>query len=1060
MISQLHTQYDFLMTAPPINVGGAVLHFNGASRTLISGTDLQAGALYKYTNVATISGTQIDAYVKITGITNAAIQTIDNDAPAAYTPPAGTIASDLFAPEIKTTAAGGHVDFAVNFKDPAGNDLTLLNFFNNSIDVDGSPGNYMEFVEYGGFKSYTVGNPTDLLVTPGVISTDRMRFTGTQSYNLGLEVNEFGRVQANFDAISTLQISMGADKDDSTGTPTGTGDTGGTYRQYGSLFSAVSFAGATTTTAAPTVDLLTTIDNTPQLTGTVGTVPLVGGESFRVTVNNVIYNDQTLVNGVKVIVSGTGWTLDVPVALSAGVYEVRAERSTQYDQPGALPVVTLLVADQSHNELVVNNAPVLNDTPLMLTVTEDAPAPSGAVGSLLSAFTGGISDWDPGASKGLAIIGSNETNGTWYFTTDGGTTWTGLNQFNGAVGTTNALLLADDASTRLYFRPNADYNLNVSSALTIRAWDQTRGTGGTKVDPADPTIGGGVGGVYAFSTATDVVDVTVLSVNDAPVRTAGSVANLTVNEDAAITSLGLGTVTYTVGGGGFEGSQTLTPGGTPFTVTSVPAASLGNVYLADGTTVVTANTAYTLTQLRGMQFKALADANGVGTFSYKVQDDGGTANGGVDSITESLTITVNPVNDAPVNTVPGSRTVNEDTSLAFTAGNAISVNDVDGNLATTKLTVASGALNVNLGGGATISAGANNSATLTLSGTQAQINAALATLTYQGNANFNGSDSLQVLSTDSAGTPLSDTDTVAITVTSVNDAPVNSLPIGQSINTSGTLTFSAGNGNLLSVSDVDTANLTVTLAVGAGTLSLSTTAGLAFTVGDGTTDATMTFSGSQASINTALAGLRYFAPASAQAVTLTVTTNDLSASPVVNTVPIAVTVAGTPVIDLNTGTAGTGFSATYVENAASPVNITSTSSITDSNSANMSQATITIGNFVAGDTLTWTNQAGIATSYNSATGVLTATGAATKATYQTLLQSVKFSTASDNPTLYGASPTRSISVVVKDDTAVSSNTAISTITVTPVNDAPVQATGSTLNYTEMARRRRSIHQSR
>ena len=483
-------------------------------------------------------------------------------------------------------------------------------------------------------------------------------------------------------------------------------------------------------------------------------------------------------------------------------------------------------------------------------------------------------------------------------------------------------------------------------------------------------------------------------------------------------------------------------------MTSVPAASLGTVYLADNVTAVTANTAYTLAQIQGMKFLALPSANGSGTFSYRVQDSGGTANGGVDSLTESLTISVTSVNDAPVNTVPGAQTVNEDTAFAFTAGTAITVNDVDGNLATTRLTVASGKLNVNLGGGATISAGANSSATLTLSGTQTQINAALATLTYQGNANFNGSDSLQVLSTDSAGTPLSDTDTVAITVTSVNDAPVNSLPIGQAINTSGTLTFSAGNGNLLSVSDVDTANLTVTLAVGAGTLSLSTTSGLAFIAGDGTTDATMTFSGSQASINAALAGLRYFAPASAQAATLTVTTSDGLASPVVNTVPIAVTVVGTPVIDLNTGTAGTGFSATYVENAASPVNITGTSSVTDSNSANMSQATITIGNFVAGDTLTWTNQAGIATSYNSATGVLTATGAATKATYQTLLQSVKFSTASDNPTLYGASPTRSISVVVKDDTAVSSNTAISTITVTPVNDAPVQATGSTLNYTE------------
>ena len=79
---------------------------------------------------------------------------------------------------------------------------------------------------------------------------------------------------------------------------------------------------------------------------------------------------------------------------------------------------------------------------------------------------------------------------------------------------------------------------------------------------------------------------------------------------------------------------------------------------------------------------------------------------------------------------------------------------------------------MSLAGGATISAGANGSNTLTLSGTEAQINAALATLSYQGNLNFNGSDTLTVLSTDSDGTPLSDSDNVSITVDAVNDAPV------------------------------------------------------------------------------------------------------------------------------------------------------------------------------------------------------------------------------------------------------------------------------------------------
>lgn len=119
-------------------------------------------------------------------------------------------------------------------------------------------------------------------------------------------------------------------------------------------------------------------------------------------------------------------------------------------------------------------------------------------------------------------------------------------------------------------------------------------------------------------------------------------------------------------------------------------------------------------------------------------------------------------NDQAVNTVPGAQSVAEDTPLRITG---LSVTDVDGNLSTTQLAVTNGTLSVSLAGGATISAGANGTATLTLRGTQAQINAALATLIYQGTLNFNGSDTLTVTSTDASGG--SDVDKVALTVTAV-----------------------------------------------------------------------------------------------------------------------------------------------------------------------------------------------------------------------------------------------------------------------------------------------------
>ena len=79
-----------------------------------------------------------------------------------------------------------------------------------------------------------------------------------------------------------------------------------------------------------------------------------------------------------------------------------------------------------------------------------------------------------------------------------------------------------------------------------------------------------------------------------------------------------------------------------------------------------------------------------------------------------------------------------------------------------QLAVANGTVTVSLAGGGDDQRGANGSATLTLSGTQAQINAALASVSYQGKLDFIGPDTLTVTSTDSNS--VTDVDTVAITV--------------------------------------------------------------------------------------------------------------------------------------------------------------------------------------------------------------------------------------------------------------------------------------------------------
>src|SRR5438552_4156703 len=72
------------------------------------------------------------------------------------------------------------------------------------------------------------------------------------------------------------------------------------------------------------------------------------------------------------------------------------------------------------------------------------------------------------------------------------------------------------------------------------------------------------------------------------------------------------------------------------------------VFLADGTTQVTAGSTVTAAQLQGLKYKTVADANGSGNLTWNVQDTGGTTTGGVDTLTENLSITVSAINDAPV----------------------------------------------------------------------------------------------------------------------------------------------------------------------------------------------------------------------------------------------------------------------------------------------------------------------------------------------------------------------------------------------------------------------------
>jgi VCBS repeat-containing protein len=258
--------------------------------------------------------------------------------------------------------------------------------------------------------------------------------------------------------------------------------------------------------------------------------------------------------------------------------------------------------------------------------------------------------------------------------------------------------------------------------------------------------------------------ISVAAVNDAPV---GADRSLTIAEGA----------TYSLGRSDFGFSDPADPTPNNFASVTVSPASAGTLTLNG--VAVSAATVVTVAQLDAglLQFTPAPSTGGVAyaALQFQVRDDGGTGNGGADTdvTPNTLTFDVSVVNDTPVNTTPATLSVLEDTLTAVTGVSVTDADDASGpasnQLATVQLSVSNGTLQLVLTGTAGISAGSIGSGGLTLSGSQADINASLASLQYQGNANYVGGDTLVVISRDGLG--LTDSDTVAITVGPVNDEP-------------------------------------------------------------------------------------------------------------------------------------------------------------------------------------------------------------------------------------------------------------------------------------------------
>lgn len=158
----------------------------------------------------------------------------------------------------------------------------------------------------------------------------------------------------------------------------------------------------------------------------------------------------------------------------------------------------------------VNDAPVLDnsgDMSLMSINEDDVTSNGNSVTRIIeSAQLEGqdrITDVDDGAVEGFAVIEASSGNGEWQYSLNAGASW----QPFGAVSNTAAVLL--NGAARIRFVPKSEFS--GAASFTFRAWDQTSGENGDV--GIDVSLNGGA---TAFSSASEMVIISVLAVNDAP----------------------------------------------------------------------------------------------------------------------------------------------------------------------------------------------------------------------------------------------------------------------------------------------------------------------------------------------------------------------------------------------------------------------------------------------------------------------------------------------------------------------------------------------------------------
>ncbi|MBL1173643.1 beta strand repeat-containing protein [Pantanalinema sp. GBBB05] len=575
---------------------------------------------------------------------------------------------------------------------------------------------------------------------------------------------------------------------------------------------ALTLSEGTTATLTNTLLSATDNDNTAaQILYTLGSLPSRG---------------SLLLNGVALTTGSTFTQLDLNDGTRLRYNHNGSETPTDS--------FTFTISDGSGGTIATNTFSItvlpVNDAPVLTVPTGIQAAEQNANAAIV-----GVSVTDPDAANGEITVTISAGNGALSLGSLNNLTFNQGDGIQDSTMTFRGTLAAINAALGfLIYRSSTTFE--GQDVVTITVNDNGNTGGGALTD-------------------TDAITVNVLPVNDPPVISLPSAQ--VASEDLNLSISGISITDPDVATRDMTVSLSVVNGVLSLGNTAGLNFSTGTAGTPTNNLVFTGTLAAINNALRSLIYRGSQDFNGTDALTINVSDLGNTGNGVALSDTKVLAITVNPVNDAPVLTVPGTQSANENTDLRITG---ISITDVDagsGNV-TVSLSVVSGQLTLGSTTNITISEGRNQSSSIVFSGSLAAVNNALNNLIYRGNLDFNGADSLTINVSDNgntgSGIQLGDTETITINVLGINSAPTITLPTSPEITPNTNLPISG-----ITIADPDAGGgvLDVSISAANGVLSISTANGITLTQGDGTQDSRITFSGTIAAINTALSSLIY-----------------------------------------------------------------------------------------------------------------------------------------------------------------------------------------------------------